>query len=227
MARPDCIAIMSFSTGMTQTWTAIIVTALSVLALFVMNRYYRGACRVAAARSEREHDTAVADPSQPMPPTRRSQREGGMKLRWLPALPLTAVLTLTGCSNSLTSAPPPDAQAIVGKLVQLVPTATPGTVFTAATDPNHLLGRPNGYLSKAAFSDTRAASAAAEGSVEVFPDEAGATARQHYITSIAKSGVAFAAEYDYLRGPVLLRVPQALTPEQAAEYEQALGKAVG
>ena len=40
-------------------------------------------------------------------------------------------------------------------LTAKVPSATPSLVFTAENDPNHLLGRPNGYTSKASFTDSR------------------------------------------------------------------------
>lgn len=104
-------------------------------------------------------------------------------------------------------------------------------IYTEETDPNHLLGRPNGYLSKATFEDTRIkqndvlgyspGDVEAGGSVEVFTDAVGAAARTTYIQTLAK-GFPGAAEYDYLAGPVLLRVSRLLTPSQGAEYESAL-----
>jgi hypothetical protein len=59
------------------------------------------------------------------------------------------------------------------------------------------------------------------GSVGVFPDEAGAKARTDFIQTIAKS-MPMVGGYDYLAGPVLVRVSRLLTPDQAKEYEAAV-----
>lgn len=107
------------------------------------------------------------------------------------------------------------------------------TVYTADNDPNHLLGRPNGYTSKASFADTRITADQARsnetgsvdlgGSVEVFSSGDDATARAAYITKSEKSMPMLGTEYDYVSGPVLLRLSQVLTPDQAAAYKKALG----
>ena len=56
-------------------------------------------------------------------------------------------------------------------------TKAPGYVaYTAATDPNHLLGSENGYTSKVSWGPD-----GGTGTIEVFPDQAGAIARQDYI----------------------------------------------
>jgi hypothetical protein len=104
--------------------------------------------------------------------------------------------------------------------------------YTAEDDPNHLLGRPNGYSSKTAFADSRVKAEDVEytqsdavergGSVEVFADEAGAKARMDFIQSATK-GMPALGEYDFVKGPVLVRVSRFLTPEQSKEYEVALG----
>lgn len=167
---------------------------------------------------------------------------------------LAAVLVLVGSSGcSTASAPTPgaqpasgavpvqvvepaDAQAVVAALAEAIPTVQAGVVYTAANDPNRLLGRPNGYESKAAFADTRVPAVAlqglrsdaieAGGSVEVFADAAGAAARKAYIQEIGK-GLPSAVEYDYVSGGVLLRVSRELTPDQAAAYDAALTKIMG
>jgi hypothetical protein len=61
-----------------------------------------------------------------------------------------------------------------------VPSAKLGITYTAEDDPNHLLGRPNGYASKVSFTDSRVDQKLLEGqrpdaidaggSVEVYPD---------------------------------------------------------
>jgi hypothetical protein len=103
---------------------------------------------------------------------------------------------------------------------------TPTTVYTAASDPNHLLGRPGEYTSKANFADSRVTTSgdgvAAGGSVEVFPNQADATRRAVYIQSVTQAAPIAGAEYDYVSSAILLRVSGSLTPAQAAAYKSAL-----
>ena len=153
---------------------------------------------------------------------------------------ITAVLAVTGCAGANPDASPPGgsaatapltAEQVVTELAKRITTVKPGTVFTAETDPNSLLGRPAGYLSKASFTDSRIPAedvtgtddGAVErgGSVEVFADGQGTQRRMQFIQHIA-SGFPAAVEYDYTSGPVLLRVARSLTPAQAAEYQKAL-----
>ncbi len=104
--------------------------------------------------------------------------------------------------------------------------------YTAEDDPNHLLGRPNGYSSKTAFGDSRVKSDDVEylkedavergGSVEVFSTEEAAKARMDFIQAVAK-GLPAVGEYDYVKGGVLVRVSRFLTPDQAKQYQVALG----
>jgi hypothetical protein len=120
------------------------------------------------------------------------------------------------------------AEQVTTKLVEKVPSVKLIKAYSSADDPNHQLGRPNGYTSKTAFSDSRVPAENLEfeaddaiargGSVEVYPDAAGATARKEYIQAIGK-GLPSAVEYDYVQGGVLIRVAKELTPEQAVEYE--------
>ncbi|MGH3355692.1 MAG: hypothetical protein ACRDOJ_07310 [Nocardioidaceae bacterium] len=151
--------------------------------------------------------------------------------RYLLALAAVALAFIAGCATTA-SATAPTAEQVVTQLVQHVPTATPGIVFTAETDPNSLLGRPGGYTSKASFTDSRvpvdevigAQEGAVEygGSVEIFDSERAAQQRKQYIDAFAS--IPLAVEYSYVSGPVLLRVSRALTPGQAAEYERALAE---
>jgi hypothetical protein len=105
---------------------------------------------------------------------------------------VSAAASVTACSST----PPPTAEQVTRQLTEHVRTATLVTVFDADSDPNKLLGRPNGYLSKTVFADSRIESrsligGAAEGmeqggSVEVFADGEGATARRNYLQDIEK-----------------------------------------
>lgn len=105
-------------------------------------------------------------------------------------------------------------------------------VYTATTDPNHLLGRPTGYKSKCAWVDSRVPGSDAQGlsagdvglggSVEVFRTAKAAKARAKYIFTVESAAAILGAEYDYLKGPILVRVSQYLTPAQAATYRKVV-----
>lgn len=120
------------------------------------------------------------------------------------------------------------AEEIVRQLVEKVPSARASVVYTADTDPNELLGRPGGYTSKAGFTDVRITDeepdgrVEAGGSVEVFAKSGQARKRAEYISAVTEGMPMLGPEYDYVAGPVLLRVAQGLTPEEAKEYETAL-----
>ncbi|HEY6424310.1 MAG TPA: hypothetical protein VIY28_13885 [Pseudonocardiaceae bacterium] len=158
-----------------------------------------------------------------------------MITRLLPAVLIAATLAACGSGTSLTRQAPMTAQQVVAHLAQRVSSATPSVVFTAETDKNKLLGRPGGYVSKASFTDSRISptgegftdtspgAADAGGSVEVFADDQAAGARLKYIQAITANTPMF-TEYDYVSGPVLVRVSRSLTPQQAAEYQSALAQ---
>ncbi|MEO8287251.1 MAG: hypothetical protein ABI670_12575 [Chloroflexota bacterium] len=100
-------------------------------------------------------------------------------------------------------------------------------VYTAETDPNKLLGRPNQYIAKASWHDTRLGAPANPtepevsdgGGLEIYIDADGAKSRMDYIQELGKK-LPLAVEYDYVNGPILLRLSKELTPAQAKEYEQ-------
>jgi hypothetical protein len=103
--------------------------------------------------------------------------------------------------------------------------------YTAATDPNHLLGRPTGYLSKVAWQDNRIDQTDQSsdpggvewgGGIEVFSTAAQATTRATYLNTVLSADPALGSEYDYLLGPILLRVSGTFTPTTAATYGDAL-----
>jgi hypothetical protein len=124
------------------------------------------------------------------------------------------------------------AEQVCARLAARIPTARLSVVYNAQTDPNGLLGTPNAYVSKAAFTDTRIDPAQANdteigsielgGSVEVFRNEADARARKQYIDETLADLPIEVSEYSYVHGAELLRLSRRLTPEQAAEYEAAL-----
>lgn len=145
------------------------------------------------------------------------------------ALAAAAALVLAGCST--TSSTALDAEQVTQKLTEKIPSVSLTKKFSAEDDPNKLLGRPGSYSSKTAFADARVPKDGLPddnthtehgGSVEIFADEAGATARKNQILELSKSLGGLFAEYGYVKGGVLLRVSSKLTPDQAKEYETAL-----
>lgn len=156
-----------------------------------------------------------------------------------PREPVVAPATPAGVVSAPSSpAPPsvpPSVEEVAAGLAASGLPLTVAVVYTAETDPNGLLGRPGGYTGKLMFTDVRAEPATPDeggvvqysvnhgGSVEVYPDAAGAAARAEYVRGFAEGNPALFGEYTYARGPVVLRVSKALTPEQAGGYEEALG----
>lgn len=155
----------------------------------------------------------------------------GVRSAAILAASTAAVLLVAGCSSTGPTARATDAQVIVDQIAQKVPTARKTLVVTARNDPNKLLGTPRPYPSKTEFVDTRldqgvdvVGGVPAGGTVKVFGDESQATARRVHLqnAAISAGAASAAAEYDYISGPVLLRVSHNLTPAQAAGYSAAL-----
>lgn len=90
------------------------------------------------------------------------------------------------------------------------------TVYTAATDPNHLLGRQREYTSKVNWGSDE------DNSIEVFPTASDAALRRDYVTGFQ---CPFGDGYDYLSGTALLRVSCSQTPVQAAAADKLFAKA--
>lgn len=137
-----------------------------------------------------------------------------MRVAWLLALVL-----LAGCSAA---APPAVLSGDdLARAVQAsgIPVANV-RAFSAESDPNKLLGRPNQYTAKVSWQDTRAGEGADDATAELFANTADLAARRTYTTAISTSGGAF-AQYIYANEPrrLLLRLPHQLTPDQAAGYE--------
>lgn len=169
-------------------------------------------------------------------------------MKW-PACSALAVLMLAGCSaegpakdstaasktapsEGMSDAKPAlAAEQVSDELAKVIPSFKTFRVYTERDDPNKLMGRPGGYKSKIAFYDMRIAKGDLQGledddirrggSVEVFDTEKAAKTRHEYVKAIAESSNMF-AEYDYLRGTMVVRVSREITPGQAAEYEAAL-----
>lgn len=141
---------------------------------------------------------------------------------------LASLMIMAGCATDVS--PPPAAENVATLMAASVEGATRTVTFTVETDPNKMLGRPNGYVSKASFSDPRISptdvpdsrdgSVEAGGSVEVFETPEMATNRMRQIVAIT-ANAPMLSEYTYTSGRVVLRVSRLLTPTQAADYQRA------
>jgi len=162
------------------------------------------------------------------------------KVSYLLSIGLMIVLLGCGSASTVTtpSTPAPakeaaqlakvlTAEGIGNGIKANVPTMNGIVVYTEDTDTNKLLGRPNQYISKVSFADTRTEQLSKDyptgGSVEVFANPQDAKTRETYVDGISKSSPMF-TQYLYLKGNVLLRIDGVLTPTQAKEYETAFGK---
>jgi hypothetical protein len=101
-------------------------------------------------------------------------------------------------------------------------------VITAEDDPNELLGRPNQYIAKVSWKDTRITTSGEPGldtggTLEIFSNADDMQARKQYLEAVTK-GIAFLAEYAYGNGTMLLRLSHELTPDQAKGYEDVFMK---
>jgi hypothetical protein len=125
-----------------------------------------------------------------------------------------------------------DATAVVDRLASRGLPVTLTVTYTFGSDPNHLLGRPNGYLSKASFTDSRIQSASVRdpslgsvdlgGSVEVFASPDIASTRAAYLQRVENAATFLGSEYDFVAGDILVRVSGDLTAKQANEYKSTL-----
>lgn len=157
-----------------------------------------------------------------------------------PALLLAlALLALTGCGGS--PAPAPGASLVapappsVAQAMSLLQSAhlpiELATEYNAATDPNHLLGRPHQYTGKLAWRDTRlpdhmqarsAPGVEDGGTLEIFASAADRDTWDKYVAAFARSGPLF-SEYDDPIGRLAeLRLAHLLTPDMEAGYRAAL-----
>lgn len=124
-----------------------------------------------------------------------------------------SLLTLTACGSPGTaSAPAPAKPALTASQIAQRMEIGRFTAYTAATDPNHLLGRQHEYTSKINWTG---------GSIEVFPDIADAKAREAYVQAFT---CPIGDGYDYLDGTALLRLACAQTPAQAKSNEALFKK---
>ncbi len=95
-------------------------------------------------------------------------------------------------------------------------------IYTEETDPDSLLGRPDQYIAKMSWRDTRVARSGEPGidtggTIEVFLDRQTLEARKSYIEEVT-AGNAMLAGYMFDNGSALMRLTSRLTPKQAQGY---------
>ena len=143
------------------------------------------------------------------------------------------VIALTaGCTPSapVTTPGTVDAAAVLEGFKAKGLPITSAIVHSAESDSNKLLGRPNGYESKVSFRDGRVPARSTGsidtdtgGTIEVYPDAAGAQRRGAEIVALVKDSP-LPVEYVYTRGRVVLRLSRELTPNQAEQYRAVLAE---
>ena len=96
-------------------------------------------------------------------------------------------------------------------------------VYDEATDPNSLLGRPNQYIAKASWEDTRIeqyGDSPRGGTVEIFDSTKALNDREEYLEQFVTMPMFL--QYMYKHKNMLVRIEGDLTPSQAKEYENIL-----
>ena len=96
-------------------------------------------------------------------------------------------------------------------------------VYNEETDTNGRLGRPNQYIQKTNFADSRYNQPDIEnnpigGTIEIFNNAEDAQARKDYLDNAFKI-LSETPDYMYLRDKMLFRIHDELTPTHAKEYE--------
>ncbi len=147
--------------------------------------------------------------------------------------------TTSSASGPVDPAPEPSlptseqlASRLITHLMQQQIGVVAGLVQDADTDPNHLMGRPGGYVGRASFDlpggDEQADPGTIDrgGVLEVFATEADARRRADYIRGIAQGAPELAGEFDTVHGVVLLRVVGKVSPTVAKRVDAGVVKAL-
>lgn len=117
-----------------------------------------------------------------------------------------------------------EVEAVLSKVKANVSTVTATRVYTEATDPNNELGKQGQYQYAGSFYDTAASppdavtdnySTSDGGSIEIYSNDAGATARGTYLAQY-QSGAIQAGAYKVV-GNVVLRVSENYTASQQTQ----------
>lgn len=91
--------------------------------------------------------------------------------------------------------------------------------FTAETDPNDQIGRPNGYIAKFSWTDEREPNF--QCTVEFFSSVEDLDLRKRHLEQV-HAAMPLTRQYVFIHKNAILRVPLKLTPDQASRYEAIL-----
>lgn len=106
--------------------------------------------------------------------------------------------------------------------------ATQMVAQTESSDPNGFLGRPGKYTERVSFDIPGGDASAAVGEtgrggvIELWLSQSGAQVRANYIQSALKDNGMLGSEYDYVHGPVLVRITGNVPPSVAESFQAAL-----
>jgi len=138
--------------------------------------------------------------------------------------------TATGAASPTTAGHSDDPTEEANRLKTQIPQIVDVITLTEDNDENDLIGRPGQYDAASFMADKRLACRAAGdydelsidcgAKIERWPSEADAKARMKDIQDKLKT-YGLGAEWDYVRGRVLLRVAGKFKPSEAAAYETA------
>ena len=156
---------------------------------------------------------------------------------------LSAVLLIAGCSSEKNQDEP--IQEKTQEVEKIVDTKNPAEVIqafknnglpigevlvhTAESDPNTLMGRPEGYIAFAHFEDTNVEQMSPDaddlypmgGSVEIWKTQEEAEARKSYLEEVTKMmNMSPLKQYRYVNKEMLLRLEYDIRPDQAKKYEE-------
>lgn len=160
-------------------------------------------------------------------------------LKFNVAVASVALMVLSGCGDkqatgneSVASAPAPKVESapdVIGLFKAAGLKVENVVELTAESDSNQLLGRPGQYTSKAFFYDARHPKQPegdeGEHTVEVFASPDDAKRRHDYIKSMTEN-MPMLAQYQVLRGKVLVRFDKAMLPAEVEEYKKVIEGAI-
>jgi hypothetical protein len=125
---------------------------------------------------------------------------------------------MTGCVGSSGAPVPPagpSAENVVERLRAAGAQVTNQKVYTAADDPNQLLGKPSQYRERLTFQDGAAGNAFV--TIEIFATDADRQARETFLQSVTAKSTSV-TEYAWGKGTVLVRLDKAFPPDRAKQY---------
>jgi serine/threonine-protein kinase len=124
----------------------------------------------------------------------------------------------------------PTAQSAAESIRAAIPQVTELIEITEDNDPNHLIGRPNGYVAASVLVDSRLPGCTSTSTnlgddcgavIEQWPDQAAAQRRDDYVQSILRTMPMLGQQWTTVKGNLLLRVTGQLKPSAAEAYKAA------